>query len=133
MDKDIQAKFDSYPEPAKTKLLQLRSLILSIAEANNFKVEESLKWGEPSYAVKGGTPLRFDWKSKSPETISLYFHCQSLMVDTLREVMPDVFQYHGNRELTFPLNKPLSAAELKTCIQVAFTYQARRNLPLLGL
>ncbi|WP_325895429.1 DUF1801 domain-containing protein [Grimontia sp. NTOU-MAR1] len=133
MKEEIKAKFESYPEPTKSRLLQLRELIFAVAAESGVSVDESLKWGEPSYSVKGGTPLRFDWKSKSPESISIFFHCQSLMIDTLKEVMPEAFNYSGNRELSFPLNQPFPDKALRVCIEAAFTYQSRRRQPLLGL
>ncbi|WP_235956113.1 DUF1801 domain-containing protein [Grimontia sedimenti] len=133
MTEEVKTKFESYPEPVQSRLLQLRELIFVVAAESGVSVDESLKWGEPSYAVKGGTPLRFDWKAKAPESVSIYFHCQSLMVDTLREVMPEAFSYSGNRELSFPLNQPFPDIALRVCIEAAFTYQSRRKQPLLGL
>ncbi|GAL29947.1 hypothetical protein JCM19239_1638 [Vibrio variabilis] len=46
------------PDNARTRLEELRALILSFAvELSLGEVEESLKWGEPSYSVKSGSPI----------------------------------------------------------------------------
>jgi hypothetical protein len=67
---EVKEKFDSYPEHIKPLILYLRELVFCIAEdLDAGKVEESLKWGEPSYQVKGGSPVRMDWKEKYPITI----------------------------------------------------------------
>ncbi|QUM76937.1 DUF1801 domain-containing protein [Moritella sp. 24] len=64
----VKEKFDGYPEHVKIILLELRSLVLDIIHEHNLgEVEETLKWGEPSYFVKTGSAVRFDWKQKSPE------------------------------------------------------------------
>ena len=47
---EVDIKFDNYPIHIKTKLLQLRKLILDTADNSNSikEIEETLKWGEPS-------------------------------------------------------------------------------------
>ena len=39
------------------------------------ELEETLKWGEPSYLVKKGSTIRMDWKSKAPNQYAMYFKC----------------------------------------------------------
>ena len=56
MEPEIEAKFKTYPVQARRQLEKLRSLIFGIARENGLgTVEETLKWGEPSYLVKGGS------------------------------------------------------------------------------
>ncbi|MCF2907141.1 DUF1801 domain-containing protein [Pseudoalteromonas sp. DL2-H2.2] len=133
MNKAIKEQFDAYPEHVKSRLLALRELIFTVAaELALGEVEESLKWGEPSYSVKTGTPLRIDWKTKFPERYCLFFHCQTKLADTFRELYGDAIELQGNRAIMLPLSKPLPDAMIRHCITLALTYQQRKHLPLLG-
>jgi hypothetical protein len=64
----VKDVFDDYPEPMRKKLLLLRQLILDTAAETGSvnKLEETLKWGEPSYLAKGGSTIRIDWKESNP-------------------------------------------------------------------
>ncbi len=133
MDKTVADTFASYPGPAAKMLKQVRELILSTADELGInKVEETLKWGEPSYLVKGGSTLRIAWKEKSPDQVSMYFHCQTRLVETFREIHPGTFEYDGKRAIHLPLGKKYSKAALRQCIQMALTYHKVKHLPLLG-
>lgn len=58
MDTRVQNHLAHIPDNARTRLEELRALILSFAvELSLGEVEESLKWGEPSYSVKSGSPI----------------------------------------------------------------------------
>ncbi|MBT2786488.1 MULTISPECIES: hypothetical protein [unclassified Halomonas] len=60
MKPEIKTKFSTYPDEAQRKLEAVHHLILAVAEENDLgEVEETLKWGEASYLVKGA--LRFEW------------------------------------------------------------------------
>ena len=65
----VKAVFDNYPKVVRHQLLQLRELVLTAAsEIDELdKLEETLKWGEPSYLTKHGSTVRIDWKEKNPE------------------------------------------------------------------
>ena len=61
MDKAVKNHFEEYPENARVRLVELRELILKLSlDLQLGEVEESLKWGEPSYHVKNGSPIRID-------------------------------------------------------------------------
>ncbi|KOO13223.1 hypothetical protein AKJ18_19660 [Vibrio xuii] len=133
MDKVVKNRFDEYPENARVRLEELRSLILKVSSDLDLgKVEESLKWGEPSYSVAAGSPVRIDWKLKSPNNYYVFFNCQTKLVDTFRELHGDVLKFQGNRAIVLSLSEPLPASELKHCLELALTYQQRKKLPLLG-
>ncbi len=67
MKPEIEAKFATYPVEAQKQLKNIRRLVFSVAEENGLgMVEETLKWGEPSYLVKGGSTIRMDWKANDP-------------------------------------------------------------------
>lgn len=133
MDKAVKERFDEYPENACARLRELRDLVLEIAsELALGEVEESLKWGEPSYSVKRGSPLRMDWKPESPNNYYLFFHCQTKLVDTFRELYGEALAFEGNRAIVLSLSEPLPKATIKRCLALALTYQQRKHLPLLG-
>lgn len=130
----VKEKFQSYPEAVKARLTHLRSLILETAaeiEGIN-EIEETLKWGEPSYLVKKGSTIRIDWKPKAPDQYAMYFKCTSKLVPTFREVYGDTFQYEKNRAILFGLDDDIPEEELKDCIALALQYHAVKGLPLLG-
>lgn len=134
MDRAIANKFNDYPEAARLRLLELRSLILKLAEDLELgKVEETLKWDEPSYSVKNGSPVRIDWKLKSPNHYYLFFNCNTKLVDTFRERYGDELQFQGNRAIVLHLSEDLPQKTISHCIELALTYKKRKHLPLLGL
>ncbi|HEY3790370.1 MAG TPA: hypothetical protein VGM09_00960 [Bradyrhizobium sp.] len=64
-DPAVEAAFAAYPKPLKPKLLALRRLILDTASATRGvgALEETLKWGQPSYLTpetKSGSTIRID-------------------------------------------------------------------------
>ena len=83
---EVEEVFENYPEIAKEKMRNLRNLILATASevAGLTHLEETLKWGEPSYVTKTGSTLRIDWKPRSPEQYAMYFNCNSMLVETNR-------------------------------------------------
>ena len=127
--------FDGYPAPIRRKLLRLRQLVLdTAAETEGVNtLEETLKWGEPSYLNKGGSTLRIDWKSRAPEQYAMYFNCNTSLVDTFKAIYGDVFTFAGNRAIVFGETDGLPIEELKHCISLALTYHRVKHLPLLGV
>ena len=115
-------------------MLILRELI--IKTANEIEeitdLEETLRWGEPSYLVKKGSTIRIDWKSKTPNQYAMYFKCTSKLVPTFIEVYGDIFRYENNRAILFNISEKIPEKELKECIEMALTYHSIKNKPLLG-
>lgn len=132
---DVQAKFDAYPHSVKSKLTYLRKLILQTAsEIDSIReIEETLKWGEPSYLAKKDSTLRIDWKPKSPDQYAMYFKCTSKLIPTFKEVFGDKFKYENDRAILFNLKEMIPEQELKLCIGCALRYHELKKLPLLGL
>lgn len=131
---DVEIKFQKYPAKIKPKLEFLRNLIIETAkEIDSIKeLEETLKWGEPSYLVKKGSTIRIDWKSKTPDQYAIYFKCTSKLVITFRELYGDLFEYEKNRAILFELDDSVPTTELKECIGMALQYHSVKNLPRLG-
>lgn len=137
MKASVTESFDSYPVQARHMLMRLRVLILEVASENDIgPVEESLKWGEPSFSVKGASPVRIDWKEKYPDKCFVFFQCQTSLVETFKEIYGDTFSYDGKRAIVLDLSKKhpqeLPVLELKHCIALSLAYHKLKHLPLLG-
>ena len=133
MDKKVEEKFESYPPEARKRLDEIRNMIFEIADEEDLGViTEELKWGEPSYSSKTGSPIRVDWKPKNPRHVSLFVNCKTILIETYKELYPNTFTYIGNRELTIALAEPLAKQELRCCISIALRYHKIKKLPLLG-
>jgi hypothetical protein len=127
--------FANYPDFVRDKMLFLRGLVIETAKETEGidKLEETLKWGEPSYVTKNGSTLRMDWKEKAPNQYAMYFQCTSRLVDTFRMVFDHKFQYEGNRAIIFQLTQKIPAEELKECIKASLTYHKVKHLITLGI
>jgi hypothetical protein len=133
---EVEAVFVSYPDAVKEKVLHLRELILKTAEETDGidSLEETLKWGEPSYLTKHGSTVRVAWKAKTPDQYAVYFKCTSKLVPTFREVFCDAFAYEDNRAIIFNIADGAADEQaLKSCIKAALTYHRVKHMPLLGI
>ena len=114
-DPQVDSVFDNYPEHVRPKLLDLRELILqTAAEIGIDQVEETLKWGEPSYIARHGSTIRMDWKQRSPDQYALYFQCTSQLVPTFRNTFDGLMDFEGNRAIVGANNfkmPPLSKSQ----------------------
>src|SRR5215475_6558638 len=125
--------FDSYPKPVRAKLLALRKLILDTAKRTKGvgAIEEALKWGQPSYLTsesKSGSTIRIDQVKAFPNQYAVYFHCQTNLVETFRELYPEL-SYSGNRAILLDASEKLPEAELRHCVALALTYHLRKRKP----
>lgn len=137
MDKAVQHRFSQYPAPILPLLQQVRRLIFQIAaELDLGQVEETLKWGEPSYSIKSSvkiaSPVRIDWKLTSPEQYYVFFNCHTKLVDTFRELYGEQLEFQGNRAIVLNIATPFLEPAIKHCLRMALTYQKIKHLPLLG-
>ncbi len=130
----IKTVWNGYPAAAIKQLTAIHGLILAIAEEKNLgPVTESIKWGEASYQVKGGTPVRLDWKSTTPESVQIYCHCQTRLIETFREVYGAQLNFEGKRALVVPNTTDIQQLPLAHCLETAMRYHSVKQLPLLGL
>ncbi|GAB1255615.1 DUF1801 domain-containing protein [Aurantivibrio plasticivorans] len=133
MKHEVEEKFKDYPASIRKKLETIRDLILAAAKESGLgEVEESLRWGEPSYLVKGGSAVRYDWKKNFPDQYAIYFNCNTKLVDTFKELYGNKFRFEGNRAIVFGVKDSLPKKELKHCIKMSLTYHKVKHLPLLG-
>lgn len=125
--------FKQYPSEMRKKLLFLRTLIFETAsELNVGEVEETLKWGEPSYITKQGSTIRMDWKPRAPEHYALYFNCKTTLVETFEALYGNLFCYEGNRAIIFTRLELIPVKQLKHCIGLSLQYHRLKHLSLLG-
>ena len=132
---EVAEVFNNYPKHMRQKLMLLRQLVLETALQNDGigPLEETLKWGEPSYVAKNGSTIRMDSKSSTPEKYALYFNCKTKLVDTFKELYGDKLKLEGNRAIVFDIHDVIPVNEVKHCIFLSLTYHSRKHLPLLGV
>jgi hypothetical protein len=133
----VAAAFAAYPKPLKPKLLALRRLILDTAKATKGvgALEETLKWGQPSYLTpetKSGSTIRIDQVKSADNQYALYFHCQTNLVETFRELYPTEFSYGGNRCIILDADDEVPKAALRHCVALALTYHLGKREPARG-
>ncbi len=133
MDVEVSKKFDSYPERVRNRLMEVRESIFEVAITDEIgEITEALKWGEPSYLAKKGSTVRIDWKPKYSGRFSVYFNCNTTLVETFREIHGGSLQFVGNREIVLPVSGKIPMEELKECISMSLRYHNIKHLPLLG-
>jgi hypothetical protein len=134
-DPKIKQVFANYPDIVRNEMQFLRKLVIETAtETEDIdKLEETLKWGEPSFVTHYGSTLRMDWKERTPNQYAMYFQCTSRLVDTFRMVFNNKFQYEGNRAIVFQLKQRIPVLELKECIKACLTYHKVKHLETLGI
>ena len=127
----VDAVFDACPKDIRTKLKALRRLILDTAKSTKGvgKLEEALKWGQPSYLTRetgSGSTVRIDRVKSQAGQVAVFFHCQTGLVDTFRELYPKL-SYSGNRAILLDAEAKLPEAELRHCVGLALTYHLRKR------
>lgn len=130
-DAKVAAAFSSYPKRVRTKLLAVRRLILDTARTTDGvgPLEETLKWGQISYLTtmsKSGSTIRIDQVKSEPDRYALYFHCQTNLVETFRELYPEL-AYGGNRCILLDATEELPKDALRHCVGLALTYHANKR------
>ncbi len=131
----VDLVFNNYPHSVQNKMLALRKLIIDTAKEIDeiTELEETLKWGEPSYLTKIGSTIRMDWKPKSPNQYAMYFQCTSRLVETFKVIFKNTFIFEGKRAIVFALNDEIPTEALKYCIKAALTYHKVKQMPTLGI
>lgn len=129
-DPDVKAVFDAYPAKLRRPLLRLRRLLFATAAETDGvgTLVETLKWGQPAYLTakpKTGSTIRIDAVRGSETDYAMYFHCQSALVPTFRELYPDSFVFQGKRALLFSVGDEVPLEKLQHCVALALTYHAR--------
>ncbi|QIQ21744.1 DUF1801 domain-containing protein [Zophobihabitans entericus] len=121
----VAAVFNHYPVEYQKSLLAIRQLIFDTADtlSPEMIVAESLKWNQPSYSTKFGSPIRID--RFGDNKIALLFHCQTSLVGTFRAMFADLFEFSKNRAIVLDPKQKLPVKELALCIEMALTYHKK--------
>ena len=130
-DSAVAAIFAGYPADVRRKLLVLRELIFDTAATTDGvgKLEETLRWGEPSYLTTesgSGSTVRINAKGARGQ-YAMYFHCQTNLVETFRNWYPHKFTFDKNRAIVFNNGDAVPINELRHCIALALTYHRDRK------
>ena len=131
-DPAVQAAFDAYPKPLKAKLMRMRRLIFDTAKTIEGvgPLEETLKWGQPSYLTsetKSGSTIRIDRVKSAANQYAVYFHCQSHLIETFRELYPTELSYSGNRAIVLNADDDVPEPALRHCVALALTYHLNKR------
>jgi hypothetical protein len=131
-DSAVSAVFSAYPKPINAKLLALRRLIFDTAKLTEGvgALEETLKWGQPSYLTpetKSGSTIRIDQVKSAANKYAIFFHCQTDLVETFRELYPSEFSYEGNRGILLDAAEKLPEPALRHCVALALTYHLNKR------
>ncbi len=130
---EVAAVFNSYPKKLRAKLMFLRKLILETADVMEKvgEIEETLKWGEPSYLTpktKSGSTIRINRKKDQEEQYAIYFKCTANLVPAFKEKFPREFNFEGDRSIVFDIEDDIPIEKLKKCIALALTYHRNKKL-----
>jgi hypothetical protein len=123
----VAAVFEGYPDAVRARLLELRQLILETAAETEGvgRIEETLKWGQPSYITResgSGSTIRIDQVKGEAGQVALYVHCRTTLAESFQRLYPGVFVYEGKRALWLAVGAALPVEALKGCIALALTY-----------
>ena len=102
---------------------ELEAIIFETAEQSPVigALDESLKWGEPSFTPKKknvGSSVRLVQRA---EAVAVMFICTTKLVERFREIYPGDFNFEGRRALVFNSGETLPKEQLKHCIAMALT------------
>ncbi len=129
---DVRNTLQLYPDNIQNRILTIRQAIFDLSSENSDigDIEETLKWGEPSYLAKSASTVRLAWKKSIPDKYGVYFNCKSKLIDTFKELYPTIFVYDGNRAIILDVAKDIPE-ELNQCLLLALTYHKVKYLNLL--
>ena len=127
MSAPVAAAFATFSDAQRTALFQLREWIFDLAERlpDVGGVEETLKWGQPSYLGKRprvGTTIRLG--APNAAHVAFYVNCQTTLVDQYRALLApsSSIAFEKSRAVLFPVNAPLPHDDIRLFFQMALRY-----------
>lgn len=126
-DPVVEAAFAAYSPGLRDALLALRALIFKTATG---PLSETLKWGQPAYrpvGTKAGTTVRIDALKGSADGYAIYFHCQTTLVPSFRDLYSDVLRFEGDRAILLSVRDTPPREVLAFCVGQALTYRGRQR------
>ena len=126
-DPIVAHAFESYPEPLRAVLLDLRALVYEVARATPGvgKLDEQIKWGQPAYlttATGSGATIRIDAVKGASDSYGIYTSCNTPLVERFAQEHGDAFRYDKNRGIIFRLDEPPDREAVGQFIADALTY-----------
>jgi hypothetical protein len=123
----VAEKFAGDPPDVRDKLLALRTLVLETAAVTPGvgRIEETLKWGQPSYLTPetgSGTTVRID--AYPGGAVAMFVNCQTNLVETYKAHYPTL-EFEGVRAVV--LRDGIDEAALRHCVALALTYHQRKR------
>jgi len=92
------------------------------------RLEESLKWGEPSFTpVKRNVGSSVRIQTRANGDTALMFICHTNLVEEFRGLYPATLAFEGNRAIVLAKDAAVDLEALSHCIALALTYKLRRK------
>jgi len=123
--KAVENVFDAAAKPVRDGMHRLRDLIFEEAQSidADLTVSETLKWGQPSFTVQGGTPLRIAPRKNGG--FALYAICQTSLIGDYAETFPGLDKIEGTRAVLFDKPNEIDSARIGLLIRHALTYHRK--------
>ncbi len=125
---EIDAVFARYPTDVRTCLLNIRRAIFHAAsrieDVNG--IEESLKWGQPSYRGTGtrfGTALRLGCEGQQVPRAAVYVHCGTSLIEDLKATRGLTLETKGNRAILLAAGSAGPDDDIRAVIEAALIYR----------
>eukprot|EP00003_Mantamonas_plastica_P008711 TRINITY_DN17768_c0_g1_i1.p1 TRINITY_DN17768_c0_g1~~TRINITY_DN17768_c0_g1_i1.p1 ORF type:complete len:172 (+),score=47.92 TRINITY_DN17768_c0_g1_i1:144-659(+) len=125
--KGVEEVFSQYPDDVQEMMRKIRTIIFRVArELDEIgELEETLKWGQPSWLpkkAKVGSAVRIAKEKSTPGDFAVLFKCTSKLVETFRERFSDsTLRFQDNRAIIFNAGDEIPP-ELAECIRLTLTY-----------
>ena len=130
LDEGVRRVVWCYPGAAQKMFFYLREVLFEEISRDKRigEVIEALRWNEPAYLTTGGegTTVRIAWKPAYSESIGLYFNCKTNLIDTFREIFPEL-EYLGNRAVLLDLDTEVNEPVVQECFHHALTYHLKKR------
>jgi len=129
MPSEIATIFSQMPAAVARNLSEIRKSIFDIAKssAEIGKIEECLKWGEPSYLThhpKSGTSIRLAWKEKLG-IYGIYVPCQTRLIEDFKLIADGQIQFDKTRGLLFHETSDYPRDLVASFLKQALTYHLK--------
>lgn len=129
---DILSQTESWPAPAQSHFVRLRSIVHDVAtKAEIGPLDESLKWGQPAWRPKRartGSTLRVDWSPATPDRLMAYVDCKTNLAAQMDTRFPGQFHNDGRRALGFSLRTALDEDAVWQLAHLTLTYHRAKRL-----